>query len=347
MNRQNNRNYSIEFWRFIFIGAICIMHFSNSYFGVSPYFDDAYVATEFFFIVSGYLLMKSFNKNKKNKICAWKFTINKVLRLYPYYILSFIAIFIFVMINDKASIMDWIINLGGSVWELLFLQISGLKCFTLFNYPTWYISAMLIVGYLIYALLELFEETCIKIIMPVAILVIYCFFSRESGSIDVWGGSTILGVSDALMRAFAGMSLGAICYWASDALKQMQLNKRIKIILSIVELLVFSLALGLMSQAGHTQLDFYIIGLLAVAVTVSFSEQTFLYRLFDSSFFSWIGKISYPLFLNQIFVINIMGVAFVGLGYTSGIIVFLLLLVLVSFIEIAIVEGMKKIFRKY
>lgn len=343
MNKQNNRNNTIEFWRFMFICAISIMHFSNSYFGSSPYFDDAYVATEFFFIVSGYLLLKSYDKNRENEVSAWKFTFNKAIKLYPYYIVSFIAVFIFIMVSENVGIMEWIRNLCGSVWELIFLQISGLKCFRLFNYPTWYISAMLIAGYFMYALLNLVEEKFMKLIMPLAVLVIYCFFSRESGSIDVWGGSTILGISDALMRAFAGMSLGGICYGASNLLKQKQLDKTKKILLSIGEMAAFVLAFALMSQAGHTQVDFYVIGLLAIAVTISFSGVTYTSEFFDIQLFSWLGKISYSMFLNQILVIYLMGAYLIGFGYTSGVLIFMLLLFVISLVEIAIIEGMKKI----
>lgn len=346
MNRQVGRNNTIEFWRFMFICAICIMHFSNSYFGASPYFSSAYVACEFFFVVSGYLLVKSYYKNKENKVSAWKYTWNKASKLYPYYILSFIAVFILIMILDNASLFEWLRNLGGSVWELVFLQISGLKCFRLFNYPTWYISAMLIAGYFIYVLLNLVEEKYVKLIMPFAVLFVYCFFSKENGNIDVWGGASILGISDAIMRAFAGMSLGGVCYQTSNVLKQKQLSHSKKMLLSLGELVIYVLAFVLMSQAGHTQLDFYIVGLLAVAVTISFSGQTLNDKLFDHQIVNWFGKISLPMFLNQIFVINIMGILFVGLGYRSGVFVFLILLVIVSLIEMAIIWGLKRIFAK-
>ncbi len=346
MNKQVGRNNTIEFLRFMFVCAICIMHFSNSYFEASPYFSDAYVATEYFFLVSGYLLVMSYYKNKGKKVSAWKYTWNKVCRLYPYYIFSFSAVFILIMVLDHANMAEWLTNLGGSVWELAFLQISGLKCFRLFNYPTWYISAMIISGYFIYALLELIEEKFTKFIMPLAVLLIFCFFSKENGNMDVWGGATILNISDALTRAFAGMCFGGICYHASNLLKQKQLNHSKKILLSICEMVTFILAFVLMSQAGHTQLDFYIVGLLAVAVTISFSGQTWSYQVFDRPIFNWLGKISYPMFLNQIFVINLMGVLLVGLGYKIGVAVFLTLLVIVSFIEMAIVCGLKKIFVK-
>lgn len=346
MNRPNSRNNIIEFWRFAFICAICIMHFSNSYFGSSPYFEDAYVATEFFFIVSGYFLVQSYYKRKENKIGAWKYTVHKVYKLYPYYICSFIAVFILIMLGENVGFTEWIRNLGGSVWEMVFLQISGLKCFRLFNYPTWYISAMLIAGYFMYAALELWEEKFIKFIMPFAVLFIYCFFSKENGNIDVWGGAKILNISDALMRAFAGMCLGGICYQAGTRIGQMNLSHLKRIILTVVEMTAYLLTFILLSQAGHTQLDFYMIGLIAVAVTLSLSGQTLNGILFQHQFFAGFGKISYPMFLNQILVINLMGIFMTGLGYRIGVVSFLLLLLIVSIVEMIIVEGIRNILKK-
>jgi peptidoglycan/LPS O-acetylase OafA/YrhL len=343
MNKQKRRNHAIEFWRFIYICAICIMHFSNSYFGASPYFDDAYAATEFFFIVSGYLLVMSYHKNKENRMNAWGYTFHKAIKLYPYYLLSFIAVFVFIMISEKESIWGWIRNLGGSVWELVFLQISGLKCFRLFNYPTWYISALLIAGYFIYTLLELAEEKFIKLIMPLAVLVIYCFFSKNTGNMDVWGGAKILHISDALMRAFAGMCLGGIGYQVNVALRHIQLNKKRRILLTIGEMAAFILVFYLIAQRGHTQVDFYVVGLLAIAVTLAFSGRTYTSILFKSRLFAWFGKISYPMFLNQIFVIYIMGAYIKDLGYRNAVAVFMVLLILVSMVEMLTLEGIRKI----
>lgn len=348
MKNQSNRNGVIELWRFILIGAIGIMHFSNSYYGSSPYFGGAYVATEFFFIVSGYLLLTTFYKNKarKEKINAWQFTLHRIKNLYPCYLFSFLVLFCFIMVQEKASINTWITNLSQSVWELSFLQISGLKGFRLFNYPAWYISAMLIVGYFIYALLELNEEKFVKVYMPLAVLGIYCFFSKNSENIDVWGGAKILDISDALMRALAGMSLGGICYQASRFIKEKQLSPIAKFLLSVGELAAFLISLFLMNQKGHTQTDFYIILLLAVVVTLTFSNQTYVTTLLSKQPIIWIGKLSYPMFLNQIFVIYLIGAYFNNLSYRKGIIIFIIMLLVISLIELLILYGLRQLKNK-
>lgn len=340
MKEKNNRNGAIEFWRFILIIAIGIMHFSNSYYGASPYLGGAYVATEFFFLVSGYLLMASFlrNKERKETISAWRYTVRKIKNLYPCYLLSFLALFCFIMINDKVNLMEWFTNLGQSVWELMFLQISGLKGFRLFNYPAWYISAMLIAGYFIYALLEVDEKRFVKILMPLSILIIYTNFSKNAGNIDVWGGAKILDISDALMRAFAGMSLGGLSCYAARSIQKRVFSNASKYILSVLELMAFLLAFCLMNQVGHTQTDFYIIFLFFLGITLSFSNQTFTAKVFSMQLFQSLGKISYPMFLNQILVISIIGTYVTGLPYRQGVILFLIILLIISAIEVLLLK---------
>lgn len=343
MKNQTNRNGVIELWRFILIGAIGVMHFSNSYYGTSPYLGGAYVATEFFFIVSGYLLLASFYKNKTRgeKTNAWQFTLHRVKNLYPCYLFSFLVLFCFIMVQERASLNVWISNLSQSIWELTFLQISGLKGFRLFNYPAWYISAMLIVGYFIYALLELEEEKFTKIIMPFSVLFIYCFFSKNSENIDVWGGAKILSISDALMRAFAGMCLGGICYQLSQSMKERAYSFRQKAFITVIEWMAYVTALILMNNQGHTQLDFYIIALLATGVTLSFSNVSYRNRFFSNSLLLSSGKLSLVMFLNQILVIGIIGTYVENLGYKEGILIFITGLIFVSLIEIFIIRGLK------
>lgn len=343
MKNQSNRNGVIELWRFILIGAIGIMHFSNSYYGSSPYLGGAYVATEFFFIVSGYLLFSSFYKNKtrNEKTNAWQFTFRRIKNLYPCYLFSFLVLFCFIMVQEKASLNAWISNLSQSAWELSFLQISGLKGFRLFNYPAWYISAMLIVGYFIYALLELEEEKFTKIIMPFAVLAIYCFFSKNSENIDVWGGAKILSISDALMRAFAGMSLGGICYQTSQTLKMREYSHGQRIFITVIEWMAYITALILMNNQGHTQLDFYIIVLLAIGVTLSFVNISYRTKLSSNYLLLSSGRLSFAMFLNQILVIGFIGTYVDNLGYKEGILLFLIALLFVSLIEIFIIRGLK------
>lgn len=332
------KNGTIELCRFIFIAAICIMHFCNTYFGSAPRFGAAYTAVEFFFIVSGYLLFKYFYEKRDNGKGAFSYTFSRIKKLYPYYIIAFLLIFICIMIDSREGIIGWIINLGGSFFELVFLHISGLKCFRLFNYPTWYISAMLIAGYFIYACLEQFGDKFVKAVMPILVIIIYVDFSRNSGCLDVWGGARF-GVSDAVARGFAGMSIGGMCYFVVNKLiiyfSENKNTDWLKIPLSILEIFCFGMALFLMHGMGGTQADFYVIPLLAAGITLSFSQITSLSAATNKTNVNrlcvFLGKLSYPMFLNQILLIYIVS-RLEKLGYVQAVGIYIAALIVFSFV---------------
>lgn len=83
-----NKNNSIVAWRIYFAYIIAIFHILNSY----GYGTSLYLATDFFFIVSGFLLAKEAEENKyKSSI---QMLISKVKKYYPHYILSMIISYI-------------------------------------------------------------------------------------------------------------------------------------------------------------------------------------------------------------------------------------------------------------
>ena len=340
------RNNSIELFRFLFIAVICFMHFSNSYFGAAPYFEGAYIGTEFFFIVSGYLLMYSFTKSTDSPIKgtgAFSYTFSRVKKLYPHYLLSFGAIFVFTMIVNQASPWQVIRNLAASFWELTFLQISGLKCTGLVNYPAWYLSAMLIAGYFLYALLELFQNKFVKIGIPFTILYVYAFFSKNNGNMDVWGGAQIMQVSDAVIRAFAAMSIGILCYQGAEILRIRTISINGKIALTIAEIASYITVLIMSTVRGHSQNDFYLLALLGIAVVLSFSGQTLTGYLCNNRVVSYLGKISFPMFLNQIFIIGLFGQFYTGQNYKASLLLFIVAVMIYAAVADAIINLIYKV----
>ncbi len=344
---QGKRNLGIEFWRFVFICCIACLHWSNNYFGAVPRFEAAYVATEFFFIVSGYLLVNKFY-NGSEKISAWKYTFNRIKGMYFYYVCAFGVLFLYSCLEGRYLVTDIINELFGGIWELTFLHISGMRAYGLLNYPTWYISAMIIAGYFIYAGLRHFEEKYVEIIAPLSVILIYAVFSRENQTIDVWGGSSILNISDALTRAFAGMNLGILAFFLSRAIRDKYIeNSMGKTVLSIIEILAFVGALNIMITRQHGQSDFFAIAFLFVGISIAFSgistfDKIFDIEIFNIKIFEVAGRLSFIMFLNQIFIINIVG-KIQGMSYKVAIIVYLVALTIFSMVFLLVADAIKRV----
>ena len=74
------KNHSIEALRFLFMLVICCWH----RYGSEGLFPHGYLAVEFYFILSGYLLYKSFSK--PNSLSTIDYTLKKVERFAPEYL---------------------------------------------------------------------------------------------------------------------------------------------------------------------------------------------------------------------------------------------------------------------
>jgi len=294
------KNNNIEYWRLIFTILVCLLHFSATYFQGKSLFLGGYISVEFFFILSGFLLFYTYDiKPKKGEgNPGFKYTINKILKLYPHYIFSFLFLFMYIIIVNGESIKGILVQMLQSTWEVLMLQMSGGN-YTLYNYPTWYISALLIVGYLIYYLLDNYKKIFINLIAPFSIIFIYGFYSSKIGTIDVWHQVINLGVKSGLLRAFAGMCLGCMCYVAYKKIKDIKVSNRVSNMLVIIEVLIFSVVVLLSIFIDHTQYDFILIIFLAIAITISFLENRFVDKILNNKFSIILGKLSYPIYLNH------------------------------------------------
>ncbi len=328
-NKQVTRNQEIEVFRFLFICAIAIMHFSNSYFHSAPYFSGAYIGTEFFFLVSGFMIMKAASAKKAS---PFQFTLQRMKKLYPHYLTAFFLLFITSSLAAGTNLLSSLKNLCSYCFELLFLHASGLKSFGLLNYPTWYLSSLIIGGFFLYACAYYYEKLYLTIIAPLSILVTYSFFSANTGHIDVWGGNQLLHLSDALTRGFAAMSLGALSYVLSNYLKEqnIQLPKYLKVFFTLLELSLFAGVLAGSAYFADTQYDFYFIFLLFVGITLAFSGITYSNRLFHFPVLSYLGKISYPMYVYQLFIICLFCLFLPNLPYMIGILSFLIIMIVFS-----------------
>lgn len=86
------KNAYLELLRFIFAVLICLYHWGKGH------FRGAYVGVQFFFVLSGFMLAKSYFDNlvtlRKQNICenCVSFLKAKIIRYYPHFIFSLIVL---------------------------------------------------------------------------------------------------------------------------------------------------------------------------------------------------------------------------------------------------------------
>jgi len=292
-----NKNGYIEFWRFYFTIFVCLLHVRGDFFRNADYFGGGYIAVEFFLILSGILMMKSYENKPTN---PFQFTIRRLLRLYPHYIFSFIMLFILkTCIVRKLGIYNTLKKLIASIWEIFLLQMSGIEA-SLYNFPTWYISALFITGLFVYNLIYFNKEKYLYIV-PLIVLIIYGYYSRNVGNIDIWKTVTF-NINDGLIRSFAGMSLGCLCYFVIKKLNTCDFKESMILFLDLIQVILYMFVICCGIFKRRTQYDFICIIFLAIALIISFSQTKGVVSLFTSRFFAFLGNISYAIFLNHVLI---------------------------------------------
>ncbi len=296
------RNGSIDFWKFIF--SLVIMSFHSIYFAGDEkfLFYNGANMVEFFFLVSGFLMAASVMKQNTEGIPVWKstwqFLFHKIKSMCPEYYVAWAVSF--VIKNTAGGILPLrLICKHGilSIWELFFLRMAGFNDYNA-NGATWYISAMLYVMLLFLPLFFWKKEFFLHIVAPIGALGIlgslYALTRVLRGNTD-WMGFCFKG----LLRAAGVLCAGCICYLACQKLKELKFTSFAKILLSFAEIGGYLFALYWTFGHGTSRMEFIILVLFAVSVTISFSHQGMLAPLFDNRAVYWMGKFSFPLFLSH------------------------------------------------
>lgn len=340
------KNFAVEAWRFIFCIIICLYHFLG-YGGAQEAgmpFKGGYLAVEFFFIVSGFLLMQHFEQKastedflRPEKAAAEYFG-KKYLRLFPHHAFTLIILAVLCLTMVGYSVTK-VVTVG--FWEFFMLGQFGFGAKSMINTPAWYVSALLIASFVIYYLLLRNRQRFLYFFAPALICIIYAQFFQSADFLNQNLTCKFL-VCNGVFRALAGMSLGCLCYLAYIRLKPV-LQGRFGFCSSILELGIFALFLRIIYHGGYTHWDFLVLPLMAVFVTSIFLGNSILSRLLNNRLSAYLGKLSYAVYLNQGIFTVIAIMRFSGYDYWQAAGAYLAAVVVFSVLSTWLVEKAVKL----
>lgn len=321
---KKNRNAVIELLRFIYASCILIFHISRmdlniaskTLFMLGPwkanFFRMGNLGVEFFFIVSGYLMASSvYNANntatsgvsvggntETSGVSLGEETISfifrKVKSIYSYYLSGSILIsVIWFLEGSKIS------SILKCLPSLLFLQRTGISE-EKFLKVTWYISSMLIAIAVIYPFLKKYYYTFTTLIAPVGGILIVGALIKNYGDLQnsfTWIGFTY----KCNLRAIAEISLGAACFEVSRRLKDLNLSRGTRLLLSVTAIIFLQSTIVFMCSDASEYGGLFLL-MICFIVTVVFARKVFegdntsIYR---NKLFVYLGSISVPMFFYQ------------------------------------------------
>ena len=174
-----NSNY---IWRIVFTFMIVLGHSGFVEIANASY----YIGVEYFFIISGFFLAKSAIKNENDVL---GYTWERIKKLYPHIIFSFIVFYIYVYrgYENKEMLKEIVYHLYEVVPMMYFILPIKNDNPIYLNFSVWYISVLLICGMVVYFFYSNYKKQFVSIVAPMIVLIGYYYLSKHCGSFNTGG----------------------------------------------------------------------------------------------------------------------------------------------------------------
>lgn len=337
------KNYQIEFWRYFFTCVICMLHFEAGYFtdGSQPVFKCGYLGVEFFFILSGFFLMKHLERQEESAV---KYTFKRIQRLYPNLVLAWVLLICNIAVIKHYNFKDILREVKLHVWEYLLMNITGIT-WDILNGPTWYLSALIIAGYFVYWLAKWNRNVFLGFIAPLTIVLVYFWYIPMGEGLDYhlqMGRIFFAGIE----RAFGGLCIGCITYKLSEYLK----NKKLRGggIISVIEFAVILSILDVVFYGEKNSGNFLVLLAFPILIVIEYNGMSHLSKILNRKIFGFLGKACMSIYVNQVFIIGIFQKNFAGhKSYFQDGVLFLLFITIFGIVVNYILETCIKKYHNY
>ena len=330
---KKKHNGIISFWKFMFSIMIISVHLiartkQNSQLS----FPGGVIGVEFFFMVSGFSMGKHSERQINNSVGKETlfFLKNRISKLYPYIFISYIISLIYALVFYNLQTYE-IIN---TIWDLLLLRvIAGTMYWHVFE-VLWFVSALIISYMILYPLMQRFKDNFFYVIVPLIILFISGYLSNTTllANHEIWTGLVYTG----LLRGILGVSIGSILYKLSKFISGLDFSYIGKVLISFLEIFGFLAVFYLATQPYSNQrYDYIMILILCISISLAFSKKTLLYKFSNNKLFYLFEKLSLPMYLNQIWIIDLV-LQFINKNNLNLNYNYLLLIIIIISIVVAI-----------
>lgn len=293
------KNNKIQFWRIIFTYIIASYHLKNEFNQPSSW----YIAVEFFFILSGYLLISKFEhlESKKEKpICsAWEYTWGRFKGFFPHHLFSFLVAFAGYILIKGYGLLDSIRALLHHLWVVFLVQMIGLN---VESYPvnghTWYLSVLLIVGYFMWYMLKNHKKFYVELIVPFSIIFIYAYLYRTYGDVNEHYETLGMFLNSALLRGWAALNCGILAYCGSKKMGTINWTRSGKRLMGLLSILGFTAVIVGSALVHKTTYDFLFIAILTISVMLTFAQNSES-KIYNNVIVKKMAILCYPIYLNH------------------------------------------------
>ena len=304
----SNRNSAVDALKGLMILLIVLHHLV-----LIPFLHHGALAVDMFFMIAGYYLANHFHTKGGS---AAQYTWRRIKAVYLPYLLALLL----------ATILDFKRLISFQGFEgfmetyapyVAFLTLTEELGF-IDHWPVvlvggWFLSVLIISGFLLYGLLEYNEKKAVKVILPFSVLLGFTFFFSQGPST---GNFSVIGaISIPLLRGFLEMGLGVLLYYIiSENQEALSQKKTFVTVLSLVSFAVFIALLFVKKN-----FDSYIIilfPLILSGVLIPNSPIRCLYDRCPTKILAWLGALSLEIYVIHQPAIHIVHSSIKYLGLT-------------------------------
>lgn len=174
------------------------------------------------------------------------------------------------------------------------------------NFPAWYVSSLLLCSIIIHYLYFNHKKCFVSVIAPVMIILIYGRIYRSFTSLNV-GGDVGTFFNEYYLRGFAGMSVGVICFYILDKIKDYKFSISFWILMRIVEIVSMILFTWIGLMHGEQKTDMVLLVILFIGAFCSFIHPAYARKSTMSEIIKKASSYTYACYLNHIFVGLVIG----------------------------------------
>lgn len=299
----SRRSAEIELLRFFMVLVVVFFHQYEAILG------RGFLAVEFFFILTGYLTMKSVSRSLLTNLempSLGLFLKRKIAGFYPELLIACVGGCLFnlyLTMIGKSSFASMITEcLTNILQNLALLRMTGIAGTSAVCVPAWYLSSMIIALILVIPFIFRFKNLYLRIVIA---LFLYCCVLHnleglEKNSYADWVHYTYGGN----LRAIAGILLGTVAYVIVEKSKNYQFSIPMKVVISCGIILCCFLFIAILFCKGGA-LDGVAVCIHFFLIIALFSRNTLFGFCFDNkTIYTWcckLGKFSLPLYLGHIF----------------------------------------------
>ncbi len=301
----------IDFYRFVFTIFVVILHF-ECFYKTKP-IDNVfalYRSVDFFFLLSGFLLAKSFKKQKYQN--ALDFTLGKVKKLMPLNIVVVLAACIVSAFPKMLSVKDllnscwtFFINLVSSVPNIFFVQLfipvlQKIVPNRFEAFPMWYISSMIVSSFIWFWLLAALkskfgESSKYRSWGLISAVLVLSFLINQYDKTDIAFDEIVplFNLPAGFFRGFAEIGLGIF-------LADYRFEVKSPILKNFLKIFFPALLFTMIFYAKYSMFDYIYVFFCAVTIIFEFSLQE---TPKAEKVYAFLGKAALPVYFTHAFVI--------------------------------------------